>query len=187
MAALRPGEQIVWHGQPAQGLRVYPLDYVMLVVWLGWAAICLFMFWIIMAGEVWWGALFPLAFLGVGTWRLVYPFFWDRRRRASTWYALTASRALILEAFQKPQLLSLELHALHQIGFIVRMDGSGTIAFGVSWPESPSIYRDYHGRWPYRGLAPAFEQIEDVRRVHADVMKLKWAKSAMPTSPHVLH
>lgn len=37
-AALRQGEQVVWHGRPAQGVRVYPADYLLfafVAIWFG--------------------------------------------------------------------------------------------------------------------------------------------------------
>jgi hypothetical protein len=107
---LKPGERIVWTGQPQRGLLFTPRDLFLVpfsVVWLGFVA-----FWetsvVHMSAPLFfkvWGALF----LAVGLFFLVGRFALDAWVRARTVYAMTNERALILRWVMGSRLLSANL------------------------------------------------------------------------------
>lgn len=151
-----------------------------------WVLGCLAIAWAA-SQDRWWTGLPPLGLLLVAAGAVSLLYHLDRRRRASTWYALTESRALVYQGHPRAQLLSLDLQSARDVGVVRRMDGSGTIAFGSAWPHSLSVFGDrpVWGSLVRQGPAAAFELVDDVRGVHAEVMRLKSSERATPPPlPH---
>ncbi|MFG1291995.1 hypothetical protein [Xanthobacter versatilis] len=92
---LLPGERILWTGQPGQGViftaRDIPLTLFFLV-WTGFPT-----FGVVSQGLKgnWAFPIFALPFLVVGTYMLVFRYFFDVWIRARTFYAITDRRVLI--------------------------------------------------------------------------------------------
>jgi len=92
-------------------------------------------------------------------------FFVDALQRAQTYYALTDQRAIIISGLVNRQTKSLPLRTMTDITVAERADGSGTITLA----PSTGMYSWLGGSgWPgaSRYQPPAFEMIEDVRRVN---------------------
>ena len=129
--ALSPGEQVLWTGNPVQGMRLRPSDWVMIPFSLMWCGFVVF--WNV---GVWndhaplfaraWG----LPFLAFGIYFLVGRFVVDAISRSRTVYALTDQRVLIVRNLFSQKTTSLSLASLPQINLTERSNGYGDILFG---------------------------------------------------------
>ncbi|KRE82896.1 hypothetical protein ASG75_15245 [Rhodanobacter sp. Soil772] len=162
-------ERLLWSGMPGQGLRWRAGD---------WFTVPFTLFWLYMVvfGTSRHGFqadqpplyLRPegIPFVLVGVYMLVGRFLVDWYQRTRTYYGLTDQRVLILGGLFNRQVKSLTLATLSDITFDVRSNGSGTITFGPGASTS-----SWFGRSSWRGTnnqqAPAFDMIQDVRRVYA--------------------
>jgi hypothetical protein len=166
-------EHLLWSGMPRQGLRWRSTD---------WFAVPFAVFWLYM---VMFGAsrhgiqtdqpplyLMPegIPFVLAGIYMLVGRFLVDWYQRTRTYYGLTDQRVIILDGLFNRQVKSLTLATLSDITLSARSDGSGIITFGSGTSTS-----SWFGRSSWRGMnnqqAPAFDMIEDVRKVYAMTRK----------------
>ena len=164
-------ERLLWSGVPGQGLRWRASDWFAVpftVVWL----------YLVMFGTSRHGIqadqpplyLRPeiIPFVLVGGYMLVGRFLVDWYQRTRTYYGLTDQRVIILGGLFNRQVKSLTLATLSDITLDARSNGSGTITFGPGASAS-----SWFGRTSWRGVnnrqAPAFDLIEDVRKVYAMV------------------
>lgn len=162
-------ERLLWSGMPRQGLRWRAGD---------WVALPFTVFWLymVMFGTSRHGIqtdqpplyLRPegIPFVLVGVYMLVGRFLVDWYQRTRTYYGLTDQRVIILDGLFNRQVKSLTLATLSDITLSARSDGNGTITFGPGTSTS-----SWFGRSSWRGMnnqqAPAFDMIEDVRKVYA--------------------
>jgi hypothetical protein len=89
----------------------------------------------------------------------------DAAQRVKTYYAITNERVLIVSGLLMRNVRTLSLKTLSDINLGVKGNGSGTITFGPSHPMS-FWYSNFS--WPGMGryTSPAFEMIDDARRVY---------------------
>jgi hypothetical protein len=162
-------ERLLWSGMPQQGLRWRAGD---------WFAVPFASFWfyLVMFGISQHGSrtsqpplyLLPegIPFVLAGFYMLVGRFFVDWYQRTRTYYGLTDQRVIILGGLFHRQIKSLTLATLSDITLSARSNGSGTITFGPGTSTS-----SWFGRSSWRGVnnqqAPAFDMIEDARKVYA--------------------
>ena len=162
---LYPGEQILWSGTPAQGLRLKATDAGIIPFSLLWGGFAIF--WNV---GVWkengplFFKLWGLPFLVIGLYFIVGRFFFDAFIRARTVYGLTNQRVLILKMFMGRKTVSLSLISLPPINLNERADGSGDVAFGA-----PASF----GAWANRSQpqTPVWEGIPNARLVQDQVLK----------------
>lgn len=155
---LRPGEQIVWAGQPVQGIRLQAADWfaipfsLILGFGLALAAISL----IGEGGLV--KRLVATLFLVAGATMVFGRFFIDAKLRARRFYAVTNRRALSIVSLWRIQVDSVSLRRLTSCFVIVGGRGAGQIVFGS---------HNFSQVWPHAvGPQPAsFERIPDAHRV----------------------
>jgi len=170
-ADLSAGEQVLWLGQPRQGLMLRPMDALVVPLSLVLAALI---------GLACWQWLAPLI-SGKGTphpdasgfwvvngvfillvllmfYVLVGRFFVAARRRARTCYALTSERVLIARG--RCRIHSINLRTLSDLPLTGRSDGRGTIWL-VPTPPSAGMTEDVFGRMP-----PHLDTIPDAQRVY---------------------
>ena len=168
-AQLESGEQLIWHGQPRQGLLLRPSDALMIPFSLLWGGFAIF--W--EATVIWSGApiffmLWGVPFVLVGLHLIFGRFFTDSRQRANTFFGLTNDRIIITSGKHGKRVQSLSLSTLGDITLDERADGSGTITFAAANPL---------GRWvsfgalPNTGttrgqLPPSFEMIPQAKKVY---------------------
>jgi hypothetical protein len=130
---LRPGERLIWWGQPGQGVRFGPRDGLLVPFSLLWGGFAVF--W---ETSVWrtgapaffrlWGVPFVL----VGLYLVAGRFVVDAWLRANTHYAVTDQRVLILRTGRFASFIALRREALPDIRLTECADGSGTIRFGAA-------------------------------------------------------
>ena len=163
---LENGESILWAGRPRQGLRLQPLDSVMIPVGLGWAGLG----WYLLAHEV--AAAPPASVVvprllgvvlaGYACFLLFIRFVIDAIRRARTEYVVTDRRALTRVG---SQVSSLALVGLQEVNVQECRDGRGTLWLGrpPGWARShDGSYFGLHGFGP---AVPRLDSIEDPHRV----------------------
>jgi hypothetical protein len=166
------GEQLVWSGQPRQGLRLRGSDALLIpfsILWCGFA-----IFWEAMAltasakggGPV--AIVFPLfglPFVLIGLYLVFGRFIVDSRIRARTAYGITSERIVIVSGLFGRRVKSLNLKTLSDILLAERSDGSGTITFG---PVHPFGQWFSQGSWPGAGqyAPPAFEMIDRAKEIY---------------------
>ena len=137
---LRPGEQLVWAGQPLP--RLFGRQSIALVIFgIPWTAFAVF--WVAAAGGITSHArngnflslfscfpLFGLPFVLVGLGMLSSPF-WMRRKAMRTAYAVTNQRAIVFEgrAFGGIKVQSFMPDRLTSMTRTERADGSGDLVF----------------------------------------------------------
>jgi hypothetical protein len=168
---LEAGESLVWTGVPRQGFLLRPFDAFMIPFSLLWGGFAVF--WeasVLEKGAPLFFALWGIPFVLVAVYITVGRFFIDARVRASTFYGLTDRRAIIVWGMFSRTTTSLPLRTLTDISLEERKDGSGTIYLGRPQPFAGW----YAGmQWPGMGKyqTPAFELIDDVKRVYAQLME----------------
>lgn len=92
---LLPGERILWTGQPGQGVIFTARDIPLTLFFLVWTGVPTFG--VVSQGLKgnWAFPIFALPFFVVGTYMLVFRYFFDAWMRARTFYAITDRRVLI--------------------------------------------------------------------------------------------
>ena len=167
-AQLEAGEQLIWSGQPRQGLLLRPSDAFMIPFSLLWGGFAIF--WevsVILTGAPVFFWLFGVPFVLIGLHLIFGRFFTDARLRARTFYGLTNDRIIITSGKHGKRVQSLSLSTLGDISLDQREDGSGTITFAAANPL---------GRWGNFGampgvgtgrqMPPSFEMIPQARKVY---------------------
>jgi hypothetical protein len=112
-------------------------------------------------------------FLAIGLYILFGRYFIDMRRRASTYYAITDERAIILSGTFRRKIKSPNLRTVSDITVSQRRDGTGTISFGGSdhlWFMSGF---DFWATGLYG--ANSFERIPNVKEVYEQIRKVQRA------------
>ena len=165
--ALSPGEQVLWTGQPRQGLLFRQADLFGVPFSLFWCGFsCFWLYSAIGSGapaSLW---IFGVPFVLMGAHFVVGRFFVDRAQRARTHYAITPQRVLIASGLMSRTIKSLNLLALAETSLSERAGGSGTIRFGADQPFAATLGDS--ASWPGAGqhLAPRFDLIDDARQVY---------------------
>ena len=94
---LRRHEQLVWSGQPPQGVRLRAADAFLIpfsILWGGFA-----IFWetmVVVVGAPWLFMVFGVPFVIAGLYLIVGRFWVDAGQRARTFYGLTDKRVIIV-------------------------------------------------------------------------------------------
>ncbi|HEX4601664.1 MAG TPA: PH domain-containing protein [Gemmatimonadales bacterium] len=159
-------EKLLWTGQPRGGLRLRPADALLIPFSLLWCGFAIFWELSVLqqpdAPVVF--RLWGIPFVAIGLYIVIGRFFGDALSRSRTYYALTDQRAIIVSGVLNRQTKSLPLRTMSDITVTERGDGSGTITLG---PSTAMYGRLGGSAWPGVGRyqPPAFEMIDDVRRV----------------------
>lgn len=163
---LGPHEEVLWRGQPPQGVRFLPSDAVVVplsILWTGGALL-----WSLRTPRV----LLPLGLVFVlfGVYFGLIRFLIDAQVRARTVYAVTDERVLILTGLRRHRLIALPLRRLPPMKLDTRHDGGGEIRFG-----SHPVGGAGPGRWP--GVpslgVPLFELEDDVERIYRVILEAR--------------
>lgn len=167
-AQLEAGEQLIWHGQPRQGLLLRPSDAFMIPFSLLWGGFAIF--WettVILTGAPVFFWLFGVPFVLVGLYLIFGRFFTDARTRTHTFYGVTNDRIIITSGKHNKRTQSLSLSTLGDITLDERGDGSGTITFAAADPlERRGNFGSMPGVGTGRQTPPSFEMIPQAKKVY---------------------
>jgi hypothetical protein len=163
---LSKGEEVLWVGQPKQGVVFNTGDVFLIPFSIVWAGIFLSLLRSLIRGiqqEPFPLVLFVLLFATVAIYLTVGRFGIDAWRRSHTYYVITNQRVLI---FSSPDSVrTIMLITLSDIHFIPSVNGRGTIVLGPSNPLE-AIYAGMRIQGIGRYLPPTLELIEDAKSVH---------------------
>lgn len=168
---LSSGERILWEGAPPTGLKLQPLDALLIpfsLLWGGFAVFWNVSVWTM--GADWFFRLWGLPFLLVGLYMIAGRFFVDAWIRRRTRYVVTDRRILIERRGSGAVLHTLDLRRLPMLATRERPDGSGTILFGerqsvFGWTGRTSLSASL-GLWhPSMEPTPQFLNIPHVAGV----------------------
>jgi hypothetical protein len=170
---LSPGERLLWAGRPKQGfaLRGWDILFVpmsLLMVIIG-SVITVVEFRQLGGTGV---LLFVVVWMIGSYWFAFGRFFYDARKRARTYYALSDARVIVVSGEASYDIRAIQLKVLREVTFTRRADDTGTLEF-----DRPG-FLSYRGRfdsgrgmdWPWFSLDPlrsmAFEMIANPREVY---------------------
>ena len=169
---LSPGEQVLWSGQPRQGIVVRSSDAFAIpfsLLWVGFAV-----FWLLSAAQS--GAplpfvLFGVPFVLVGAYIVVGRFFVEAKQRQNTFYAITPQRVIISSGLFSRKMKSLNLKTISDLSLSETSDGSGTITFGAQHPMAAMF--GGMSAWPgaEQYLSPRLDLIPQARVVYEAIRK----------------
>jgi hypothetical protein len=161
---LARGEQLLWSGQPRQGIVLRGSDAFTIPFSLLWGGFAFF--WeatVATSGAPLFFMLWGVPFVLAGLYITVGRFFYDAWRRGRTKYGVTNERILIATGDASPSLKSLNVRTLSDVTLDAKSDRSGTITFG---PTSFMTSMYAGTAWPGSNLPPSFELIPEARRVY---------------------
>jgi len=171
-AELAAGEQVLWAGQPRQGLTLRPSDALGIPFSIFFAGFSIF--W--MQGAAQSGAPLPFVLFGVpfvlmGLYLVIGRFFVEAKQRAATFYAVTPQRVIIRSGLFSKAVKSLPLKSLQEVSLSEWSDGTGTITFGAQHPMA-SMFGGISG-WPgtEQYLGPRLELVDQARSVYESIRK----------------
>ncbi|MDP3858267.1 MAG: PH domain-containing protein [Stagnimonas sp.] len=113
--------------------------------------------------------LFGLPFVGIGLYLIFRRFFIEAQQRASTHYAVTNQRIIIVSGLFSRDVKSLNLRTLSDLSLSEGNSSFGSIYFGGGSPFS-FMFRGFSS-WLGMGsqLGPHFDQIQGARSVYETI------------------
>ncbi|MDT3737717.1 MAG: PH domain-containing protein [Denitratisoma sp.] len=163
---LSTGESVLWSGQPRQGIILRGTDAFMIPFSLLWGGFAIF--WelsVINSNAPAFFVLFGIPFVLIGIYLIIGRFFFEAKRRARTYYAVTNERVLIVSGLFGRKVQSLNLRTLSDLSLSETKGDEGTIAFGGGSPFG-SMFGGFSG-WPGMGayLGPRFELVANAKTI----------------------
>ena len=194
-AELGDSEQLLWAGQPKQGVTFRASDIIMVPFSLMWgggamliaiSALSAVHFVVndtdafvgleggasvvILASVV--SAFVVVAFFVlVGLYMSVGRFIVDSKRRARTFYGLSDQRVIVVSGLFIRTVKSMNLRTLSDVSLSEKADRTGTIAFGPSQSRMSWVRDVYWPVVPRAGLF--FEMIPDAKKVYDQVVEVQ--------------
>ena len=183
---LSAGEQVLWLGQPPQGLRLLPTAVnqkpSILLLFSPFILGASFMGKMFSGDPRWLLGGIALALIGI-----VVSLVFDARRRARIHYALTSERVMITGPSRRGRVQSINLLTLPGLSLVEGRDGHGTVLIGfASWLGSAGHDR-MTTNWPGMGnnAPPQFSMIADARHVCQmirDAQRRVWTQQPLELS-----
>jgi hypothetical protein len=168
---LLPGERIQWTGAPPGGILLTQGDALRIPFSLMWGGFAIFWEWSVLhtghAPDFF--ALWGIPFVLVGLYLIVGRFFADAWIRASTSYAVTNQRVLILRTAPTFKFTAYAVDRLPELSLEERADGRGTIRFQ---PQLPMWGNRGWSSWTPSTDPAQFLLIPDARNVFDRIQKM---------------
>lgn len=175
---LSKDEKLLWSGQPRQGVIVRASDTLMIPFSLLWGGFAFNWEYSVMTSDapaffVLWG----IPFVAIGIYMIVGRFFFEAKQRASTFYAVTNERVLIVSGLISRKVKSLNLRTLSDLSLSEGKGNEGTISFGGGSPFA-SLFNGFSG-WPGMGqhIGPTFDTIPHAKTVFETIRGAQRAAS----------
>ena len=165
-AQLSSGENVLWSGQPRQGVIVRGSDAFMIPFSLMWGGFAIFWeFSVLTSNAPAFFVLWGIPFVLVGLYLIVGRFFFEAKQRTHTFYAVTNERILIVSGVFTRKVKSLNFRTLSDLSLTEGKDNEGSISFGGGSPFS-SMFGGFSG-WPgmEAHMGPRFELIAGAKSV----------------------
>lgn len=169
---LASGENIIWFGQPKQGLTFGARDIFLVpfsLMWGGFAIFWNFLVWFPPgngSGDP--GIFFHLwglPFLVIGLYIILGRFWHDSSLRKRIYYAVSNKRIIILRTYRSTKIASLDRDRLPRLDLSEHRDGTGTIIFEASSVD-PMMSMGF-GWWvPSLAASMQFFRVAEPRRIY---------------------
>ncbi len=171
-AELGSSEQLLWAGQPPQGVVFRAENVFQIAVGLVWIGLSLFLndSAIAPGGAAIFG-LWRVPILLIGFYLSVGHFWLDIGHRARTFYAVTSERIIIVSGLWGRRVKSLDLNTLSDVALAEHGQGSGTITFGAVVPPFYEWYGQVGRIGFWREAVPHFMLAGDAREVYEFILK----------------
>ena len=175
-AKLDDGEQLVWSGQPRQGVFLQPTDAVFIPVSLLWGGFAFYWEYMVVSTHQFWVLqLWGIPFVLIGLYLVVGRFFADAYMRSRTYYGLTDKRVIIMRG---AAVQSIALSDLKDVVLAQTSGRSGTLVFGP--PNLPPPASSVAFFQPSRGPQyPMFQMIPAAQSVYDQVQAQR--RTAQPS------
>ncbi len=166
---LESGEQLLWAGQPIQGVKLRGSDVLMIPFSFLWGGFAIFWeYSVIQNGSPFFFMLFGVPFVLVGLYIMFGRFFIEAKRRQKTLYGLSNERVIITSGLFRKKVKSLNLRTLTDISLSESANGNGSISFGNSSPFATMFGGiSWPGMEEYTG--PRFDLIKDAKRIYQQI------------------
>jgi len=165
------GENLLWTGQPGQGIVLTERDALLIPFSLLWGGFAIFWETTVLSLKrspmvmKLWGIPFVL----IGLFFIFGRFFVDAYMRKNMHYAITNQRILILRSPPFASLTSLSLDRLPELRLTEGRNGRGTIYFGH---QTQGLHRSGFSVWtPSLDSTPKFMSINDAASVYNKIQR----------------
>ncbi|MDO4918050.1 hypothetical protein [Kocuria sp.] len=158
---LRPGEKLLWSGQPDPRVHFMPFDAFLVPFSVLWCAFAVWWTWLAFTkdGRPGWFPLVGLLFVAMGLYFVVGRFVVKARRKRHTVYGLTDTRAIVVEGDRKISDVRVEDESAQ-----VRKHRDGVhveVIFGSSGLQTAYLNSGMEGFSPGRPSPVAFFDVAD--------------------------
>lgn len=170
-------ERVLWHDVPEQGLRLYPVQGIMMAAAVFLSLVFAFVLWSYWQTGANLNELTPFAVFVLvfdNAW-LVHPIL-DVVRRERTSYVLTNRRVLINSGLLRRRVQSIDIRSLPKLEFHAKSDGRGSVMLGQAYTGLTA-----HGISSVIN-PPALDGIEDGKRVY-DMIEGIWKGKPIENEP----
>lgn len=166
---LKPGESILWTGQPKPGIQIRDADMILIpmsIILIGFSIILNYTLFHYRANLIL--LIFAIAIGIAGIYGGALRFFSDAAKRARTHYCITTHRVIVLTAKQKPAIKTLPLKNIDRMDITEEKDGSGFIIFGNTNPLYPWLLGGFYFS---HDAVPGLELLPDAKLVYNILQK----------------
>lgn len=172
-----PGEQLLWSGQPPQGVRFHLFDLYLLPFGAVYFGMALLFTWGLWEIDGPWAALWMLPFLAAGFFLLIGMRWLDWQDRRTTHYALTNERIYFRRGIWGPKLRSYYLGNLQDPLLCRNWRGTWRLTFGrVPWHYllwEADLFSWQNDIYPILELPRGSERILELIRGTKDALEAK--------------
>ena len=169
--AIESHERLLWTGAPVRGIRLRPLDALLVPLSLMWGGFAIV--WetvVVRNGAPWFFALWGIPFVIVGIYLIAGRFFVDAWLRAKTAYAVTDRAAYVVREGPFAVTRRLTGSALDAVSLSPASGSKGTIEFSSSpmWWSRAAGFRIWNG-----ASSDRFDAIADARTVFDLIVEMR--------------
>lgn len=169
---LHTGEELLWEGQPRQGVVFHFVDWFFIPFSLFWCAVVFIWFAMAFAsGAPLFIILFGIPFLLAGCYVLFGRFWFDAKNRGGTYYGITNQRIIIVSGGFRRSVNSIDINTLTGLSLTERSNGSGVVMLG---PQHPFAMGLNGTAWPgmTQMMTSSLHLAKDARYVYELIREL---------------
>lgn len=162
---LTRGEELLWSGQPRQGLIFRPTDIFMVPFSILWGGLAILWTVAITLSDGWVGLL-GLPFLVIGLFAIFGRFIWDSAVRSRTFYGVTDRRLITIRTRWRRAVSTIPIGQLGAIEMREHRSGRATVTFGPIAMSWLGLQPGLNSSGRQQAQRSNFDHIDDGRRVY---------------------
>ena len=171
-------EELIWAGQPKQGITFGWADLFLVPFSMLWSGfVFFFLFTVINSYAPIVVYLFLIPFVLMGIYMLIGRFIFDAESRKRTVYGITNERVIIISGVFRSSIQSFSISTLSNISITEKSDRSGTILLGNDMWFMGMLRGS---GWPMANtrMAPALEMIQNAMAVYKQIVAIQKERKA---------